>query len=311
MYSKLHRPIKNKCGTFINAGSCVFLVEYLKKEESKYNTFFSHKDDAVDSTTVINSIDNNKRTLKSKQEKFYMLTYNPSEKEIKFLVKSVTGKKISRWDDLTQLEKEQVLSSFKEYVRDSMNIYAKNFNRDKELTGDDLVYFAKIEENRYEDEKEEYGFLGNKKEAVKRDGFNLHAHVIVSRMDKTQTIALSPRSKNREVSTQLNGKTVKGGFNLMKWKKECEDLYSSKYNYIYDQGERYDSNPMYIAKQRIKGKVKNKIINEMLQDMKEEKQIYKNINKASLIIANPKAAIKSYLKQQIKEILSDNQQTEI
>ena len=311
MYSKLHRPIKNKCGTFINAGSCVFLVEYLKKEESNTNTFFSHREDAVSSTDVVDRIDNNKRTLKSKQEKFYMLTYNPSEKEIKKIIQNTLGKKVEKWEDLTAAERQQIIGEFKEYVRSSMNVYANNFNRDKEVTADDLVYFAKIEENRYEDEKEEYGFLGNKKNALKKEGFNLHVHVIVSRMDKSQTMALSPRSKNREVTTQLNGKTVKSGFNLMKWKKECEDLFSEKYNYLYERGERYDRNPAYIAKQRLSGTIKNKIINEIMEDMKEERKIHRNVSQVSRLIANPKKAVKSYLKHKIKEILSDNQQTEI
>lgn len=311
MYSKLHKPIKDKCGRLVNAGSCVFLVDYLKKEETETNRFFSHDRDSVLSSEVINTIDNNKRTLKSKQEKFYMLTYNPSEREIKFLIQNTLGKKVDKWEDLTSIEREQVINQFREYVRKSMNIYAQNFNRDRLITAEDLVYFAKIEENRYEDEKEEYGFLGNKKEAAKKDGFNLHCHVIVSRMDKSQTIALSPRSKNREVTTQLNGKVVKSGFNMMNWKKECEDLFSLHFNYIYIKGERYEENPLYFTKQKLKGKLKNKIINEIMEDMKEEKNIYKNASKVNHIMTNPKKAIKAYIKQQIRNILSENQQTEI
>lgn len=311
MYSKLHKAIKDKCGRFINAGSCVFLVDYLKKEETEKNTFFSHDRDSVLSSEVVNAIDQNKKTLKSKQEKFYMLTYNPSEKEIKHLIKKTLRKEAENWYDLTPIERQKVMDEFKVYVRNNMEIYASNFNREKPINGKDLVYFAKIEENRYEDEKEEYGCLGNSKHAKKKDGFNLHCHVIVSRMDKTQTIALSPRSKNREVTTQLNGKVVKGGFNLMKWKKECEDAFALKYNYIYTKGERYEDNPLYIAKMKLNKRIRQKIMDELMEDLKEERKVIRGASMMRGLLVNPKKTLKSFLKREIKNILLDNQQTEI
>lgn len=44
--------------------------------------------------TVKNHIDNNHRTLKSNDDKFYMLSINPSGDEQRHLIERVTGRKV-------------------------------------------------------------------------------------------------------------------------------------------------------------------------------------------------------------------------
>ena len=43
---------------------------------------------------------------------------------------------------LTDKEIEKVVSEFQDYVRDCMDIYARNFNRNKDLSSEDLLWFG-------------------------------------------------------------------------------------------------------------------------------------------------------------------------
>ena len=56
--------------------------------------FFSQKEDYVTPLTVMHHMDNNHRTLKRNDDKFYMLTINPSGEEQQHLIeKSDRGKR--------------------------------------------------------------------------------------------------------------------------------------------------------------------------------------------------------------------------
>ena len=93
MYCKVHRPV-NTPGVSDNKGKCVQLVEYLSKELKEerpyYDNFFSQKEDYVTPLTVMHHMDNNHRTLKRNDDKFYMLTINPSGEEQQHLIEKVT-----------------------------------------------------------------------------------------------------------------------------------------------------------------------------------------------------------------------------
>ena len=94
MYCSVHRPV-NTPGVSDNKGSCLQLVEYLSKESNDerpyFDTFFSQNLDFVSGNEVLHSIDNNHKTLKRKDDKFYMLSVNPSERELMHVIKKVTG----------------------------------------------------------------------------------------------------------------------------------------------------------------------------------------------------------------------------
>lgn len=103
MYCKVHRPV-NTPGVSDNKGKCVQLVEYLskelKEERSYYDNFFSQKEDYVTPLTVMHHMDNNHRTLKRNDDKFYMLTINPSGEEQQHLIEKVTGEKTGEFPSL-------------------------------------------------------------------------------------------------------------------------------------------------------------------------------------------------------------------
>ncbi|MDR0744371.1 MAG: DUF5712 family protein [Holosporales bacterium] len=305
MIVKCHTPTKNSIFVSENAGSCVKLVDYLNKEEGPGKTFFSHTRDNISAIDVISKIDNNKRSLKSNQDKYYMLSINPSPKEIKHLAKLTTGRDISDFKELSSSEKVLVFDEFKNYIRDCMNIYAKNFNRDKELSAEDLVYFGRIEEDRYYTHLDKEVQDGFKRPGDLKSGFQMHSHVIVSRMDVTQKIALSPLTNSRGGTNVLNGKKVKNGFNRSTWSAECCDIFGEKYNYIASYNERFYLQSKAFAPYR--AKLKNKIMQEIMDDMKEEQKVIYNVKKITSNIQHPKNILRNYLRKTIRDILRDRE----
>ena len=287
-----------------NAGSSVKLVDYLDKEEGPGKTFFSHTEDNFLAIDVIEKIDNNKRTLKNNQDKFYMLSYNPSPREIKHLVKLTTGKDINDFNELSPEEKKLVFDEYKNFVRDCMDVYAKNFNREKDLTAKDLVYFGRIEEDRHYTHLDPEVQDGIKRPGDIKPGLQMHAHVIVSRMDVTQKIALSPLTNSRGSTNVLNGKEVKNGFSRADWQAECCELFGQKYNYILTADERFYQKGKNFAPYRTK--IKNKIMQEIMEDMKEERKLISDVGKITSAIRSPKNIFRNHLRKTIRNILNDN-----
>lgn len=306
MYSKLHRPKKNGLGMSDNSSSCVKLAHYLNKESGSGKYFFSQYQDCVPLTEVIQKIDNNKKTLKNNQDKFYMLSYNPSQREISHLIREVTGKdNVLALSSLTDKEVEMVIAEFKNYVRDCMDIYAKNFNRDKNLSSEDLVWFGRVETERHHTYLDEEVKDGVKSRGDLKEGLQLHAHVIVSRMDVTQTMSLSPLAKSMGNVNILNGKAVKNGFSMKGWQVGCFQHFSNKYGYIATTDERfYYYHSSYSS---YKNRIQNKIIREVMEDMKEERQFLNGARNITQILHPTKKSVKLYLKQKIKRILLENE----
>ena len=187
MYVKVINPKKHGKTAYNNSGSCAALVNYLCKEDKgnglEKELFFSYDKDGVLSIDVIQSIDNNCPIIDKNEAKFYSLVVAPRPDEM----------------DHIKNDKERL----KSYVRDTMDIYAQNFNKkdgtSKNLTGKDLVYFAKIEEYRYYKGTDEEVKQGIAKQGDVLPGDNTHVHVIVSRTDKSKKIKLSPLANSKKL----------------------------------------------------------------------------------------------------------------
>lgn len=72
-------------------------------------------------------MDNNHRTLKRNDDKFYMLTINPSGEEQQHLIEKVTGKKTGEFSELSPEQQKEVLAEMKRLTRECMDEYACNF----------------------------------------------------------------------------------------------------------------------------------------------------------------------------------------
>ena len=186
-----------------------------------------------------------------------------------------------------------------------MDIYARNFNRNKNLSSEDLLWFGRVETERHYTYLDEEVKDGLKNKGDLKEGLQLHAHVIVSRMDVTQTISLSPLAKSTGNVNVLNGKAVKNGFSMKGWQVDCFQHFGNKYGYIATADERfyyYD-----IGYSSYKNRIQNKIIHEVMEDMKEEKQFMTGARNITLILHPTKKSVKLYLKQKIKNILLENE----
>lgn len=126
MFVKVHKPVNTPC-VCDNKDRCRALVEYLLKEslEDKpyYDTFFSHEEDYVPPVTVMQKIDSNHKKLMKGDDKFYMLSINPSQDEAAHLIRKVTGKQVTEFEQLTVEEQEKVIHELKNYSRNCMELY--------------------------------------------------------------------------------------------------------------------------------------------------------------------------------------------
>lgn len=194
MYVKVINPKKHGKKAYSNTGSCSALVNYLSKEDKdkglEKEFFFSHDKDHVLSIDVIRSIDNNCPGIEKSEAKFYSLVVAP------------------RPDEMDHIKNDK--TRLKSYVRDTMDIYASNFNKkdgtSKNLTGKDLVYFAKVEDNRYYKGTDEEVKQGRAKQGDVLPGDNTHVHIIVSRTDKSKKIKLSPLANSKNLFHRENFK---------------------------------------------------------------------------------------------------------
>ena len=252
-----------------NNSSCVDLALYLEKEnneldrlqqkatsssknmaiEKRKQFFFTHSKNNISTNEVISSIDSNIKRLGKKDAKYFAPTINFSSEELKHILSKITNKKeIEHVWELNEKEYTLFNDKIKEYAREIMTNYAKNFNReDKGLkTGNDLVYFGKIEHFRK--------FKGTDKEVLNetyktgdfKPGINSHVHLIVSRKDKTQKLKLTPTTKERSTTRTIGGNTYHVGFDRMNWINMNEKSFDIFFQYKRPEREKFRN--QYILK---------------------------------------------------------------
>lgn len=199
-----------------NKGSCRALVNYLCKENqgkplSEHEHFFSSSQDQINRLTVMNSIDSNVAKLGRSDSKFFMLTLNFSDREVRH-IQNDRGK-------------------IRQYTREVMELYAKNFN--KGLHSKDLVWYAKIEFNRAFKGFEPEVLSGISQQGQLKPGNNTHVHLIISRKDITQKLKLSPMTNHRKSS----GGVIRSGFDRMQFKIDSEHAFDQLFSYKRDHAD--------------------------------------------------------------------------
>jgi len=65
----------------------------------------------------------------------------------------------------------------------------------------------------------------------KKEGLQTHIHVVVSRMDRSKKIRLSPMANAKNSKNILNGKEVQIGFDRMKFVQNCEKNFDTNFDY--------------------------------------------------------------------------------
>lgn len=277
-----------------NTGSCSSLANYLDKEnrelellinkenslkeinqfQNRKQDFFNHNRTDIGLVEVIDSIDNNRRKLGKKDAKYYAPTISFSQAELKHLVSLATDKK--EVTDVWQLNSEELKKYndfLKIYVKKVMDNYAENFNRQSKglKTGQDLVYYAKIEHFRKYKGTDPEVIKGLFKNGDYKSGLNSHVHVIVSRKDKTQLLKLDPTTKERSTQRTIGGNAYQVGFDRTKWTDKNEKAFDLLFNYKRLEREKFrNQNILKNGSPKEKDELIRKI---KKQDMKVERAL--------------------------------------
>jgi diadenosine tetraphosphate (Ap4A) HIT family hydrolase len=260
-----------------NKQSCSDLVQYLSKENEgldlvKQEFFFNNKGMYFNNLSVTESIDNNVKGLHKESTKFFMLTVNPSPRELNHLTVIASGREVDNISELTPKELTKYNDLLKDYTNNVMELYAAGFN--KNLTAQDLLYYAKVEQERHYTHNDEA--LSRKVETLKNEGKNFstivsklsnerqldiknyynngvvvegdkkpglqtHVHIVVSRMDGNMKTSISPLANSRGKGNPhiLNGKEVKVGFDRVQFKQDTETLFDTQFGYQREYKEYF------------------------------------------------------------------------
>lgn len=261
--------------------SAAAFVDYLEKENEgkpmpEIEHFFNHEHNEISAEEVVKDIDGNTAKLKKSEPKFYSITLNPSQRELKAIGDSP--------------------EALKQYTREAMKEYAKAFNREidgKPVSIDDIKYYAKVERQRTfkgtdKEIRENQPYAtkilelkqqvrsiqreettGNIKRLEKdiarlerkaphqlngkrivrdmpKPGPQSHIHIIVSRKDMSNRFSLSPGSKYKASEVEMNGKMVKRGFDRDAFYKNAEKTFDSMFKYKRNYVESYVAHKTYL-----------------------------------------------------------------
>lgn len=195
---------------YANTGSCSDVVSYLQHEDAERlqagltpEPFFNQEQNRISPKEVTNKIDNNRKGLKAKEAKFYVITVAPSREELRKMGAT----------------KEEQAAAMKEYIRtEVMPKYAEGFN--KGLKADDLEFYGKIHFERHE-----------------KDGEDLHAHIIVSHKTKNNGKSISPMTNH---TGKKNTGAAQGGFNRKEWYSSCEKVFDKRFKNERDIKESFE-----------------------------------------------------------------------
>lgn len=205
-----------------NKGSCGQLVNYLEKEnrpaikEDNCNElWFNDVSREISPQEVRVKIDNNISKLGRNDAKFFLVNISPSQKEIAFLKE--------------QFGDQDAEEKLKQYAVAVMDAYAQNFKRAGIESSKDLVWYAKLERNRYYNHNDPEVKEGTAKVGETKKGEQMHVQVIVSRKDKTNKIKLSPMNNSRGSNKEHSAKI--GQFNRLAFKNSGEKIFDQMFGF--------------------------------------------------------------------------------
>jgi hypothetical protein len=86
---------------------------------------------------------------------------------------------------------------------------------------------------------------------MQKEGNQSHIHIIVSRKDTSNRFSLSPGSKYRASQVELNGKTVKRGFDRDKFFENAEKTFDKSFGHQRNFVETYKARKDFIKSPKI------------------------------------------------------------
>lgn len=263
------------------AQSAADFVAYLEKENEgksleETEHFFDQYGEEISAKDVIKEIDANTTKLKQKEPKFYSITLNPSARELRHIQDSPEA--LKRY---TREAMKEYAKAFNREIDgrpvtvDDIKYYAK-IERQRTFKGNDRQvmenqpYATKILKLKQEIRSVERGETNGNIRKLQRDiqrlekeaphqfngqrivrdmpkpGPQSHVHIIVSRKDVSNRYSLSPGSKYKASEVEMNGKTVKRGFDRDTFIKNAEKTYDGMFGYKRNYVESYKARKTFL-----------------------------------------------------------------
>jgi hypothetical protein len=133
--------------------------DYLDKEseiEGQKGYFFNESSHLIDKEAVIAGIDGNCKGLKLNEARFFSMTFDPSQRELMYLNNAARdyAAELVRSGGIKEAEfsnmKDTIMKDLlRQYAVDAMDKYAQNFNREGITGNKDIVWFGRVEKDRY------------------------------------------------------------------------------------------------------------------------------------------------------------------
>lgn len=256
-------------------------VGYLEKEnqgleQGDMEHFYNQYGDEVSAEEVVREIDGNTAKLEKHEPRFYSITVSPSKYEL--------GQLRNNSDDLKKYTRELMkdyAASFNREINgrpvtvNDIKYFAK-IEHQRAFKGTDIQvkenqpYATKILRLKNEIRAIESGRLdgnikGKRKEIAKLEreaphqqdgkrivqgmpkaGEHSHIHIIVSRKDASNRYSLSPGSKYKASNVELNGKTVKRGFDRDSFFAKAEATFDRTFKYERNFAETYKARKDFV-----------------------------------------------------------------
>jgi len=205
-------------------GSAGGLVSYLEKEEP--GGWFTHDRADVGPLEATEGLDANKRNLGQDDAKFYQVILAPSQEELAHI-----------GNDPAKL---------RAFTRDAMQGYAENFGKD--LKSGDLVWYAKVEQQRHHKGTDPEVKAGTARSGQEKEGPQSHVHILVSRTERLSHHKEQQAETGRKTAYKLSPATnhqhtekgpVKGGFSRVEFIQATEQAFDKRFDYQRTQEQTF------------------------------------------------------------------------
>jgi len=269
-----------KLGTNYSQSSADF-VGYLEKEnegleQQDLEHFFNQYGDEISAEEVVKEIDANTAKLKKKEPKFYSITVSPSKYELRKLQNNSQDLKTYT----RELMKDYVASFNREIHGRPITIndikYFAKIEHQRTFKGTDFQikenqpYASKILQLKTEIRNVQEGRSDGNIESMKtevaklerqaphqqngkrivqgmrKDGYQSHIHIIVSRKDASNSVSLSPGSKHKASVVEMHGKKVKRGFDRDTFFTKAEKTFDKTFDYKRNFAESYKARKDFV-----------------------------------------------------------------
>lgn len=238
--------------------------------------FFNQYEDEISASEVVKAIDKNTAKLEKTEPRFYSITVSPSKYELRRLQHNS--------EDLKKYTREIMKDYVKSFNReingrpvsiDDIKYYAKiehqrAFKGTDKQVKENQPFATKILQLKTDIRKVQRGEItGNIKnmqqeidqlerqaphqqnsqrivQGMQKNGNQSHIHIIVSRKDASNRFSLSPGSKYRASQVELNGKTIKRGFDRDQFFKNAEKTFDQTFGYRRNFVETYKARKQFI-----------------------------------------------------------------